>query len=141
MPSRSLKDVRTLLESPSAAVLTTTRADGSALTSPVWFRWTGLAFEIVIARGDVKLRHLQRDPRCSLVIFETSIPFRGVEVRGEAILKVGEVTEIRSSIATRYLGNEAGHRFAVDRASTPGVVVQLLPEGLRVWDLAAILPA
>jgi hypothetical protein len=42
------------------------------------------AFEVVIAKGDVKLRHLARDPRCVLVIFETVRSFRGVEVRGEA---------------------------------------------------------
>jgi hypothetical protein len=38
----------------------------------VWFRWTGEALEIVIARDDVKVKHLRRDPRCGLVIFETS---------------------------------------------------------------------
>ena len=66
-------------------MLTTSRQDGTALTTPVWFRWTGAAFEIVIAQGDVKLRHLERDPRCVLVVFETVPPFRGVEVRGEAV--------------------------------------------------------
>src|SRR2546421_4068626 len=104
VPSLSLEDVRTLLEAPSAAVLTTNRKDGTALTSPVWFRWTGRAFEVVIAGDDVKLRHLERDPRCALVIFETVAPFRGVEVRGEATLKRCDVTGIRRSIAGRYLG-------------------------------------
>jgi PPOX class probable F420-dependent enzyme len=136
----SLEDVRTLLEAPSAAVLTTNRKDGTALTSPVWFRWTGIAFEIVIARDDVKLRHLERDPRCVLVVFETIAPFRGVEVRGEATMKRCDVTEIRSSIAGRYLGSEAGKRFAAERASKAGVLVQLFPEQPRVWDLADILP-
>jgi hypothetical protein len=63
-------------------VLTTYRQDGSAHTVPVWFRWTAAALEVVIAKGDVKLRHLARDPRWVLVIFETVRPFRGVEVRG-----------------------------------------------------------
>jgi len=74
MTSLSLEDARTLLDAPSAAVLTTHRKDGTALTSPVWFRWIGVAFEVVIARDDVKLRHLERDPRCSLVIFEAVRP-------------------------------------------------------------------
>jgi PPOX class probable F420-dependent enzyme len=135
----SLEDVRTLLEAPSAAVLTTNRKDGTTLTSPVWFRWTSLAFEVVIARGDVKLRHLERDPRCSLVIFETVPPFRGVEVRGEATLNRCDVTGARRSIAGRYLGKEAGERFAAERASRPGVLLQLFPEQPRVWDLADVL--
>jgi hypothetical protein len=55
-------------------VLTTYRRDGSAHTVPVWFRWTDEAFEVVIAKGDVKLRHLARDPRqgCSCGSFPDS---------------------------------------------------------------------
>ena len=140
MTSVSLEDVRTLLEAPAAAVLTTSRRDGTALTTPVWFRWTGEAFEIVIALGDVKLRHLERDPRCVLVVFETVPPFRGVEVRGEAALATGDVTEIRRSIAARYLGDDAGARFAAARVARPGVLVRLIPEHPRIWDLAGILP-
>ena len=140
MRSLSLEDVRTLLEAPSAAVLTTTRKDGTPLTTPVWFRWTGVAFEVVIAQGDVKLRHLERDPRCVLVVFETVAPFRGVEVRGEASLQGGDVAEIRRSIAGRHLGNEAGERFTAARVGKPGVLLQLVPEQARVWDLAGMLP-
>jgi len=77
-----VEPVRSLLEGPSPAVLTTYRKDASAHTVPVWFRWTGDAFKVVIAKGDVKLGHLARDPRCGLVVFETVRPFRGVEVRG-----------------------------------------------------------
>jgi PPOX class probable F420-dependent enzyme len=134
----SLDAVRSLLEAPSAAVLTTTRKDGSALTSPVWYRWPGgHTFEIVIAAGDVKLQHLGRDPRCSLVIFEAIPPFRGVEVRGAATLTPGDMAGIRRSIAGRYLGSdELGARYAVDRAAKPGVLVQLNSNQPRVWNLS-----
>jgi nitroimidazol reductase NimA-like FMN-containing flavoprotein (pyridoxamine 5'-phosphate oxidase superfamily) len=74
--------VWSLLEAPAPAVLTTSRKDGSPHTVPVWFRWVDDAFEVVIAKGDVKLRHLARDPRCVLVVFEAVRPFRGLEMRG-----------------------------------------------------------
>jgi PPOX class probable F420-dependent enzyme len=131
--------VRSLLEAPSPAVLATTRKDGSPYTSPVWFRWTGEAFEVVIALGDVKLRHLERDPRCSLLVFEAVPPFRGVEVRGEASLTRGDVTEARRSIAGRYLGCEGGDRFAATRKDRGGVLLRLVPEQPRVWDLGGLL--
>ena len=111
------------------------------LVSPVWFRFTGAAFEVVIAEGDVKLRHLARDPRAMLVVFEAAPPFRGIEVRGEAALEQGDVTESRRSIASRYLGTDAGERFTAERASRPGVVLKLAPETLRSWDLRGILPS
>ena len=135
----SLDSVRPLLEAPSAAVLTTYRRDGTALVSPVWFRFAGGVFEVVIAEDDIKLVHLNRDPRCSLVVFESVPPFRGVEVRGAPELVWRDVTAVRTAIACRYLGEEAGRRFAEQR-SVPGVLLRLVPISPRVWDLSAILP-
>ena len=109
--------------------------------SPVWFRWANRAFEVVIAEGDVKLRHLARDPRCVLVVFEAVRPFRGVEVSGVAEFVEGDATSARVDIAGRYLGPTDGRRFAADRESKPGVLLRLVPDNPRVWDLSAILPA
>ena len=133
-----MTDLASLFEAPSPAVLTTYRRDGSALATPVWFRRHDNAFEVVIAEGDVKLRHLERDPRCSLLVFETVPPFRGVEARGQAELIPGDVSAIRAEIAGRYLGGDQGRRFAAER-SAPGVLLRLAGDE-RAWDLAAILP-
>jgi PPOX class probable F420-dependent enzyme len=135
-----LEGMRSLLEAPSPAVLTTYRKDGGALVSPVWFRWSDGAFEVVIAEGDLKLRHLTRDPRCVLVVFEAVRPFRGVEVRGVGELVECDVSSVRAAIAGRYLGASDGARFAADRRSKPGVLLRLAADGPRVWDLSGILP-
>lgn len=139
MTLEKLEGVRSLLEAPAPAVLTTYREDGGVLLSPVWFRWHDDAFEIVIAEGDAKLRHLRRNSRCVFVVFETVAPFRGVEVRGNAELVECDVAPIRADIAGRYLGVENGARFAAER-SKPGVLVRLPADEPRVWDLSAILP-
>jgi PPOX class probable F420-dependent enzyme len=135
-----VEHVRPLLQAPSPAVLTTYRKDGSANVSPVWFRWNDGAFEVVIAEGDVKLRHLARDARCVLLVFEAVPPFRGLEIRGTPELVEGDVTAARADIAGRYLGPRDGERFAADRKSKPGVLLRLDASEPRVWDLAAILP-
>jgi PPOX class probable F420-dependent enzyme len=132
--------MRTLLEAPAPAVLTTYKKDGSALATPVWFRWSGDAFHVVIAKGDVKLRHLARDPRCTLVVFETVPPFRGIEARGVPELIDRDVTDERVEIAGRYLGNERGRRYAELRKAKPGVLLRLVPDEPRVWDLSEMLP-
>lgn len=77
----TLDPVRSLLASPSAAVLTVCRSDGTALVTPVWFRATGDVVEVVIAADDGKLAHLVADSRCVAVVFENAPPFRGIEVR------------------------------------------------------------
>jgi PPOX class probable F420-dependent enzyme len=134
-----LDAIRSLLDAPSPAILTMYRADGTAHVSPVWYRVSDDAFEVVIMTGNSKLVHLARDPRCVLVVFEAVPPFRGVEVRGEATLGTDRVAETRLAIACRYLGADRGRRFAEGRGGH-GVVLRLPTQDARVWDLAAILP-
>ncbi len=135
----TLDDVQSLIDAPSPAVLTTYRKDGSALTTPVWFRFHENAFEVVLAEGDVKRQHLARTPTCLLVVFEAVPPFRGVEVKGEPELVEGDVTKLREAIAGRYLGVERGRRFAASRRSPRGTLLRLVPQEPRIWDLAAAI--
>jgi Pyridoxamine 5'-phosphate oxidase len=134
-----MQEFSSLLEAPSPAVLTTYRGDGTAVTSPVWFRFRDGCFEVVIAENDVKLRHLAAHPQCSLVVFETVPPFRGYASRGEPALTRHGANEARRSIAGRYFGRSQGERFAAQRA-TAGVLLRLSAQQARAWDLAAILP-
>ena len=128
-----------LLDGASPAVLTTYKRDETALASPVWFRQHDGALEVVIAEGDVKLKHLARCPECALTVFEAVAPFRGVQTRSAPDLLVGDMTEARLAIASRYLGAEDGKRFAAQRAPS-GTLVRLSLADARTWDLAAILP-
>jgi len=136
----TLDDIRSLLKAPSPAVLTTYRKDGSALTTPVWFRFHQGAFEVVLADGDVKRQHLARTPTCLLVIFEVAPPFRGVEIKGEPELVERDVTPEREAIAARYLGRQNGRCFAASRPSPRGTLLRLVPQNPRVWDLTDSLP-
>jgi PPOX class probable F420-dependent enzyme len=132
-------DFETLLDSPSPAVLTTYRKDSTASVSPVWFRFHDRRFEVVIAERDVKLWHLRRRPECSLIVFETVAPFRGVRVEGPPRLIPDQDNRVRSAIAGRYLGAEEGRRF-VEKREKPGVVLQFDATEAYPWDLAGILP-
>jgi PPOX class probable F420-dependent enzyme len=135
----ALEGFESLVQGAAPATLTTYRRSGEALTTPVWFRVDGDAFEVVIALGDVKLDHLRRDPRALLVIFEATPPFRGIEARGTAELVEGDVHDVRAEIASRYVGAERGRRFADERRERPGVRMRLAPDRLRTWDLRAML--
>ena len=94
----------------------------------------------MIARDDVKLQHLAREPRVLAAGVRGGAAVSRVEVRAEATVTRCDVTEARRAVARRYLGTEAGDRFVADRADTPGDLVQLVPVDPRVWDLTAILP-
>ena len=135
-----MREFASLLEAPSPAVLTTYRKDGTAVASPVWFRFRDDTFEVVIAEDDLKLRHLAVRPECELVVFETVPPFRGIRVRSDQpMLTRDGAQQARQEIATRYLGEERGKRYASERTSA-AVVLRLPAHLAKAWDLAAILP-
>jgi Pyridoxamine 5'-phosphate oxidase len=132
-------DMTSLLEAPSAAVLAAYRADGTILTSPVWFRANDGWIEIVIAEGDAKLTRLRADPRCVFMAFETAAPFRGLRIETDAELTTDGVRDARLAISSRYLGGEGGREY-VEQRTKPGVVVRLPIETARTWDLSTTLP-
>lgn len=128
-------DLGDLLELPLAAVLATYRADGGVLLSPVWHRWRDGGFDMAVGPDDVKLRHLRRDPRASVLVYEHRPPYRGLEVRGSVSLVPGGAADTVVSTAVRYLGPEDGRAYA-DAVGDGTVLVRLEPDQLRGWDVA-----
>jgi PPOX class probable F420-dependent enzyme len=133
------EDLADLLEQPLVAVLATYRKDGGVLLSPVWHRWHEGGFDVVVYPGDIKLQHLRRDPRASIVVYEHEPPYRGLEVRGEARLSSEGAAEAIGSMALRYLGPENGPAYAA--TVTNSVLVRLEPDHVRGWDFADDWPA
>ena len=127
-------DLGDLLEQPLVAVLATYRMDGDVLLSPVWHQWREGGFDVVVGPNDVKLRHLRRDPRASVVVYENQPPYRGLEARGEAQLAPEGAAEAIASMADRYLGPEDGPAYAA--TVTDAVLVRLEPAQVRGWDFA-----
>lgn len=133
-------ELRSLLDAPSPATITLYGEDGEAITSPVWFRVHDDKFEVVVAATDHKLERLRSDPRCVLLIFESTRPFRGVEVRGRATIEPDQGARSRLAIASRYLGPEDGDAYADIARRPPGFSVRLPLSAARAWDLADKLP-
>jgi PPOX class probable F420-dependent enzyme len=123
-----------LLELRLVAVLATYRADGGVLLSPVWHEWRDGGFDVVTGHGDVKVRHLRRDPRATVLVYEHTPPYRGIEVRGRATLLEAGAHDAARRLAVRYLGPEEGTAYAA--RGTDDVLIRLEPGELRAWDFA-----
>jgi PPOX class probable F420-dependent enzyme len=122
-----------LLEQPLVAVLATNRLDGSVLLSPVWHRWRDGGFDVVSRADDVKVRHLRRDPRASIVVYEHVPPYRSIEVRTQVRLEPAPAEAVHS-IAVRYLGERDGAAYA--EGGEDDTLIRLEPGRLRAWDFA-----
>ena len=129
----AVEDLGGFLDEALVAVLATLRADGSVLLSPIWHEWRDGGFNLWVGAENVKVRHLRRDPRATIVVAESVPPLRGVELRGTARFIDEGVTEIARRIAARYVGEEDA---AVDTEALRGadVIVRIEPGHLRAWD-------
>jgi len=128
------EDLGDLLELPLLAVLATYRRDGRVLLSPVWHEWRDGGFQVMTASRDGKAGHLRRDPRASIVVCDDGPPYRGIEIRTTARLSMLEDGSVVSRIAARYLGQEAGERYA--ETADDDLLIRLEPGELRAWDFA-----
>jgi PPOX class probable F420-dependent enzyme len=126
-------DLDGLLDRPLVAVLATYRSNGDVLLSPVWHRWRDGGFDVVTGGDGVKARHLRNDPRAAILVYEHEPPYRGIELKGRAVLGPADRDLVRE-IAVRYLGAEAGEAYAAGAGDN--TLIRLEPGHVRAWDFA-----
>ena len=131
-----LEDLGDFLEQPKCATLATHFKDGTILMSPVWHEWQDGGFTVAVGAEDVKVRHIRRAAQVSISVAEDSLPYRGVEVRGEASIERVDAFETIRRIATRYLGAEQGPAYVEPFREAALVLIRVKPGVLRVWDFA-----
>lgn len=133
----SIEQLGDLVERPLVSTLATYRRSGSVLLSPVWHEWRDGGINICALPDDVKVRHIRRDPRASVVIYDQEPPYRGLELRATPrLLEEGiRYAEVLRRIAVRYLGESEGGAYA-ESAGERGLVIRLEPGELRTWDFA-----
>lgn len=96
---------RTMLRAPNFAHLATIREDGTPQVSVVWVDTDGDHVRVNSAKGRLKDRNIERDPRVSVSIYDHSNPYATVTVDGV--------------VESTVLGDEAdAHIDALSRAYT-----------------------
>ena len=50
---------------------------------PVWHEWHEGGFNVHLGGGGINARHLRRNPRASIVVYDDAPPYAGIELRGE----------------------------------------------------------
>jgi PPOX class probable F420-dependent enzyme len=120
---------RELFDKKAFAHLATVGADGAPQVTPVWVDYDGTHVRFNTARGRVKTRNLERNPRVALSIQDPDNPYRYVQVRG----RVSEMTETGAdahidALAKKYLGQD---RYPHRRPGEVRVTVKVAPEAVQ----------
>jgi PPOX class probable F420-dependent enzyme len=93
-------------ESPYVGVVTTLREDGSPHSTIVWVDVEGDKVSFNTALGRAKPKHLQHDPRASLLMVDPNDSYRWVAVSGPAELTEEGADAQIDKLAKKYLGKD-----------------------------------
>jgi len=99
-------NARKFLEQPYVGTVTTLRQDGSPHSTIVWVDVDedGLSFNT--AAGRAKPRHLERDPRVSLLVVDPEDTYKWVSISGTAELTTDGADSQIDRLAKKYLGQD-----------------------------------
>jgi PPOX class probable F420-dependent enzyme len=133
--------IEALLSEPLLARIATVSADDlQPHVVPVWFLWDGTSVWISSYSSTRKIRELQHNPKCSIVIDTTGRPdgLSAVLFEGRAELVTEPrkfVREVVTRVYTKYLGPEGV--LAADPQewiySSENLLIKLTPEKTVTW--------
>lgn len=119
------------------AKIATTMTDGWPAVSPVWYDWLAddLAFLVVSKARTSLVQNLRRDPRCALLVDNTTTPYKRVSVLGEAEFLPEDfdwITPARK-MAERYLG-PPGVAYAESTFGFPRTPFYVRTRKITTWN-------
>jgi PPOX class probable F420-dependent enzyme len=100
------KPRRFLDENPYVGVATTLREDGSPHSTIVWVDVEGDKVSFNTALGRAKPRHLEHDPRASVLMVDPNNSYKWVAVSGRADLTEEGADAQIDKLAKKYLGKD-----------------------------------
>lgn len=109
-------EMRAFLAAVRFGVLGTTNANGSPHLTVMWYLFENDEIVFNTARGRVKPRNLERDPRASFVVHD-GYTFVRVDGRVTIVTDRARAQDDIRRMAVRYHGQEKGERMVRDQFS------------------------
>ncbi len=113
------------------ATLGTIGASGRPQLSGTWFLAEGDTVKLSLNTARQKVKNLQANPKCSLIIFGD--PYRYVELRGDAEITPDDDYAFADRVGAKY----GADLRAMDKPGERRVVVTIHPARVITWGAAA----
>jgi PPOX class probable F420-dependent enzyme len=110
------------------AMLATIGSSGRPQLSATWFLAEGDTVRISLNTSRQKVKNLQADPKCSLLIPGTP-PYRYLELRGDAEITPDDDYEFADKVGAKYGADLREH----DQPGESRVVVTIRPTRVVTW--------
>src|SRR5215469_5543319 len=115
------------------AVLGTIGASGRPQLSGTWFLNDDGTVKLSLNTARQKVKNLQANPACSLIIFDANSPYRYVELRGDAEITPDDDYDFADKLGAKY-GADLRTR---DKTGETRVVVAIHPKRIITWGGAS----
>ena len=123
---------RDFLEQPFAAAATTLRADGSPQTTVVWVDVDENGPSFNTAAGRAKPRHLEHDPRLSLIVLDPQDQYRWLAISGRAEVTTEGADAQIDKLAKKYLDADS---YPWRKPEEQRLTVRIHPEKIDSYGL------
>jgi PPOX class probable F420-dependent enzyme len=114
-----------LLNEVQIANVATVMPDGTPQVTPVWVDTDGEAVLFNTAKGRVKFRNLEQNPRVAISVVDKADQYRTVVIHGTAtFIEEGADAHI-DKLAKKYLGADS---YPFRKSTETRVIVRVVPE-------------
>jgi PPOX class probable F420-dependent enzyme len=132
MANKSIPESHRDLLDAEFATLATVGDDGYPQLSEVWFLSQGDQIALSLNTARQKLRNMETDPACTLLILDVANPYRYVEIRGTAVVEPDDDMEFARQVGAKYEADLREHDVPGDRR----VMVRIVPVRVRAVDMS-----
>jgi general stress protein 26 len=122
-----IDDIRTFLEQPQLAYLSTIDLLGYPHTVPVWFALDGDDLIFSTQKQRVRLKHIQANTKGAVVIGGEVSDGEGYLLQGKLRIEEDINQALRYSIIYRYMSGEAAEQFIAYSNQFENRLVRLTP--------------
>jgi PPOX class probable F420-dependent enzyme len=122
---------RDLLDGQFASLATIGR-DGFPQVTELWFLHDEGELKLSLNTARLKTRNLQRDPKVSLMLLDLEVPYRYLEVRGNARVEPDDDYEFAGKLGAKYGGADVKEH---DQPGESRVVVTIEPVNVYAVDM------
>ena len=133
MVSTSIPESHRDLLDAEFATLATAGEDGYPQLSEIWFLAQGDQIAMSLNTARQKVKNIETEPACALLILDVANPYRYLEIRGTAVVEPDDDREFARQVGAKYHADLAVHDAPGDRR----VIVRIVPVRVRAVDMSA----
>jgi PPOX class probable F420-dependent enzyme len=122
------QEITEYLAAPHIAVVATMNRNGQPHLTPNWYRYDGKMLTLITRTDRLKYRHLQRNPRISVCIYDPPVASNYVVIAGTATCNDQDIWDEARRIIERYRTPGEVDGYLARWKTEPRVLITVTPE-------------